>query len=133
MLLAIAGCKKTPDKPAGPPGPEVKLSSGLVYQVLVPGDGDEARKGEKVTVHNTGTLTDGTVFDSSIPRDQPFSFRLGAGQVITGWDEGVAGMKEGEKRELTIPPDLGYGSSGAPPKIPPNATLVFEVELVDVR
>jgi len=98
----------------------------------VVGEGAEAKSGDTVTVHYTGWLTDGTKFDSSVDRGQPFQFRLGIGQVIRGWDEGVAGMKIGGKRKLTIPPDMGYGQRGAGALIPPNATLVFEVELLGV-
>ncbi|MEI6223403.1 MAG: FKBP-type peptidyl-prolyl cis-trans isomerase [Deltaproteobacteria bacterium] len=98
---------------------------------LVTGKGPEAVRGKSVQVHYTGWLLDGTKFDSSVGGD-PFSFRLGAGEVIEGWDLGVAGMKVGGKRKLTLHPDLGYGPRGAPPVIPPNATLVFEVELLGV-
>jgi FKBP-type peptidyl-prolyl cis-trans isomerase FkpA len=94
------------------------------------GDGDEAVAGQTVEVHYTGWLTDGTKFDSSLDRDQTFSFKLGAGQVIAGWDQGVAGMKIGGARKLTIPPEMGYGERGAGGVIPPNATLVFKVELI---
>lgn len=106
--------------------------SGLVIEELEVGTGDEARAGREVTVHYTGWLTDGTKFDSSVDRAQPFSFPLGAGHVIKGWDEGVSGMKVGGKRKLTIPASLGYGARGASGVIPPNATLVFEVELLRV-
>ena len=99
---------------------------------LVQGKGPEAIRGKTVEVHYTGWLTDGSKFDSSHDRSEPFSFRLGAGEVIEGWDRGVAGMKVGGKRKLTLPPELGYGAAGAPPDIPPNATLVFEVELLAV-
>jgi FKBP-type peptidyl-prolyl cis-trans isomerase len=99
---------------------------------LVQGKGPEAVRGKTVEVHYTGWLTDGKKFDSSVDRGEPFSFRLGAGEVIEGWDRGVAGMKVGGKRKLTLPPELGYGARGAPPAIPPNATLVFEVELLSV-
>jgi len=92
-----------------------------------------AETGKTVKVHYTGTLTDGTKFDSSLDRGEPFTFQLGAGRVIKGWDEGVKGMRVGGKRKLTIPPDMGYGETGSPPKIPPNATLVFEIELLDVQ
>ena len=102
----------------------------LLIEDLVEGDGLTAAKGHKVTVHYTGWLTDGTKFDSSVDRGQPFSFDLGRGRVIKGWDRGVAGMKIGGKRKLTIPPELGYGSRGAGAAIPPGATLVFEVELL---
>ena len=108
-------------------------ASGLTYQYLAVGEGEEAVKGMQVTVHYTGWLTDGTKFDSSKDRDEPFDFPLGAGHVIKGWDEGVAGMKVGGTRKLTIPPSLGYGSRGAGGVIPPNATLVFDVELLGVE
>jgi peptidylprolyl isomerase/FKBP-type peptidyl-prolyl cis-trans isomerase FkpA len=98
---------------------------------LVTGKGPEAVRGKSVQVHYTGWLLDGTRFDSSVG-GEPFTFRLGAGEVIEGWDRGVAGMKVGGRRKLTLPPDLGYGAGGAPPDIPPNATLVFEVELLGV-
>ncbi|ATB43942.1 FKBP-type peptidyl-prolyl cis-trans isomerase [Cystobacter fuscus] len=97
------------------------------------GTGTEAVAGKTVTVHYVGTLTNGSKFDSSRDRKEGFTFRLGAGQVIKGWDQGVAGMKIGGVRKLTIPPDLGYGARGFPPVIPPNSTLLFEVELLDVR
>ena len=104
--------------------------SGLEIEDQIVGDGDEATAGQTVEVHYTGWLTDGTKFDSSHDRDQTFSFKLGGGQVIAGWDQGVAGMKIGGTRKLTIPADLGYGERGAGGVIPPNATLVFKVELV---
>ena len=106
--------------------------SGLKFEELNLGTGDVAAKGNKVSVHYTGWLTDGTKFDSSVDRKQPFDFTLGQGMVIQGWDEGVAGMQVGGKRKLTIPPQLGYGAQGAGGVIPPNATLVFEVELLAI-
>ena len=106
--------------------------SGLIILDVLEGEGDEANAGQTVTVNYTGTLEDGTQFDTSIGR-APFSFPLGAGRVIKGWDEGVAGMKVGGKRKLTIPPELGYGSRGAGNVIPANATLLFEVELLKVN
>ena len=97
------------------------------------GTGAEAKAGQTVTVHYVGTLTNGSKFDSSRDRNQGFTFRLGAGQVIQGWDKGVAGMKVGGLRKLTIPPEMGYGARGYPPVIPPQSTLLFEVELLEVR
>jgi FKBP-type peptidyl-prolyl cis-trans isomerase len=107
--------------------------SELIIEDLVVGNGATATAGQTVSVHYTGWLTDGKKFDSSVDRNDPFEFRLGAGQVIAGWDQGVAGMKIGGKRKLTIPPNLGYGERGAGGVIPPNATLVFEVELLGLR
>ena len=110
----------------------ITTASGLVYEEITVGAGAEAAHGLRVTVHYTGWLTDGTKFDSSKDRDDPFEFHLGQGQVIAGWDEGVTGMKVGGTRKLTIPPQLGYGARGAGGVIPPDATLVFEVELLAV-
>ena len=111
---------------------EKMTDSGLKYMDLVEGEGSTAQAGQTVSVHYTGWLTDGTKFDSSLDRNAPFNFPLGGGRVIRGWDEGVQGMKVGGKRKLTIPPHLGYGSMGAGGVIPPNATLVFEVELLGI-
>jgi peptidylprolyl isomerase len=107
--------------------------SGLQYSDDHPGSGAAAKVGDTVEVHYTGTLKDGTKFDSSRDRGRPFSFHLGAGRVIKGWDEGVAGMKVGGKRTLVIPANLGYGARGAPNLIPPNAELRFEVELLTIK
>ena len=123
--------KKTNTATGG--GNMITTQSGLQYQDLVAGAGAEAVAGKSVTVHYTGTLQDGSQFDSSVDRNQPFSFILGAGQVIPGWDEGVAGMKVGGKRKLVIPPGLAYGAQGYPPVIPANATLTFDVELLEVK
>lgn len=112
---------------------EVTTESGLKYDDLVEGKGDAARAGQTVAVHYTGWLTGGKKFDSSKDRGDPFSFTLGKGGVIKGWDEGVQGMKIGGTRKLTIPPQLGYGARGAAGVIPPNATLIFEVELLGIR
>lgn len=108
-------------------------ASGLIYEELTAGTGATATPGQTVVVHYTGWLADGTQFDSSKGRNDPFEFRLGAGQVIRGWDEGVAGMSVGGKRLLTIPPQLGYGARGAGGVIPPDAVLLFEVELLKIR
>jgi peptidylprolyl isomerase len=111
----------------------VTTPSGLQYIDLVEGKGRQAEVGDTAIVHYTGWLTDGTKFDSSVDRKEPFSFRVGAGQVIKGWDEGVGTMKIGGKRKLIVPSQLGYGSRGAGGVIPPNATLTFDVELLDLR
>jgi FKBP-type peptidyl-prolyl cis-trans isomerase FkpA len=111
---------------------ERMTDSGLKYEDLSIGDGDAAAAGQRVSVHYTGWLADGRKFDSSIDRDEPFTFALGGGVVIRGWDEGVAGMRVGGRRRLTVPAHLGYGARGAGGVIPPNATLVFEIELLDI-
>jgi FKBP-type peptidyl-prolyl cis-trans isomerase len=104
----------------------------MKIEKITSGDGASPKHGDTVTVHYTGWLTDGAKFDSSVDRDEPFVFVLGTGQVIQGWDEGVAAMRVGDKARLTIPPDLAYGEAGYPGAIPPNATLVFEVELLSI-
>ena len=111
---------------------EITTASGLVYEDTVVGEGAEAKAGHQVSVHYTGWLTNGSKFDSSKDRNDPFVFSLGAGMVIRGWDEGVAGMKVGGARTLIIPAELGYGARGAGGVIPPNATLKFDVELLGV-
>jgi peptidylprolyl isomerase len=108
-------------------------ASGLQYKDTQIGSGDEATPGKMVSVHYTGWLQNGVKFDSSLDRGQPFTLNVGVGQVIPGWDEGLVGMKVGGKRLLVIPPELGYGAAGSPPVIPPNATLIFEVELLEVK
>lgn len=110
----------------------VTTSSGLIIEDLVVGEGETAKAGQQVSVHYTGWLTDGRKFDSSVDRNEPFEFPLGKRWVIAGWDEGVQGMQVGGTRKLTIPPNLGYGAQGAGGVIPPNATLVFEVQLLAV-
>jgi FKBP-type peptidyl-prolyl cis-trans isomerase len=148
-LMGASGCTKK-DAPSGETtttttttttaAPATTQGNGTVtapvtelkIEELKAGTGAEAKAGQQVSVHYTGWLTDGKKFDSSLDRGQPFKFMLGAGQVIPGWDKGVAGMKVGGKRKLTIPPQMGYGERGAGGVIPPNATLVFEVELLGV-
>jgi FKBP-type peptidyl-prolyl cis-trans isomerase FkpA len=133
-----SGCAEAPENEETAPPPPIDLEgenmtttpSGLQYEDLVEGKGATAEKGDRVSVHYTGWLTDGTKFDSSVDRGDPLEFILGRGSVIQGWDEGVAGMQVGGKRKLLIPPELGYGPRGAGRVIPPNATLVFEVELL---
>lgn len=136
LIAACARTEKAEETSQGEEtsdAPEVASATGLKHQDLKVGDGPEAVSGKTVEVHYTGWLEDGTKFDSSLDRGEPFSFRLGAGEVIEGWDQGVAGMKVGGKRKLTIPPELGYGQEGAGGVIPPGATLVFEVQLLGVR
>ena len=111
---------------------EKMTDTGLKYEDLTVGEGESAKAGRTVLVHYTGWLLDGAKFDSSLDRHDPFSFPLGGGRVIRGWDEGVQGMKVGGRRRLTIPPQLGYGAAGAGGVIPPNAILVFEVELLEL-
>jgi FKBP-type peptidyl-prolyl cis-trans isomerase len=131
VMMASAPAQNSggPTKVTGKP---TKTPDGLEYWDIKEGTGAVAKSGDKVKVHYTGWLTDGKKFDSSKDRDDPFEFPLGAGRVIKGWDEGVQGMKVGGKRKLTIPSALGYGARGAGGVIPPNATLVFEVELLGV-
>ena len=141
LLVAAFGCGNN-DKPNAAHAPSTSspmkvsgqpttTSSGLQYWDIVVGTGATAAPGNTVKVHYSGFLTNGTKFDSSRDRGEPFSFPLGAGQVIKGWDEGVPGMKVGGQRQLRIPPQLGYGAAGAGGAIPPNATLIFDVELLD--
>ncbi len=125
LLIFLVGCTAS--------NQDVFNMEGMKIEILKKGTGAEAKRGDTVIVHYTGTFTDGRKFDSSVDRDEPFTFKLGAGQVIQGWDKGVAGMKVGEKRKLTIPPELAYGSRGAGGIIPPDATLVFEVELLGIE
>jgi FKBP-type peptidyl-prolyl cis-trans isomerase len=136
-LAAAPVAAETPATDAGKPAAAeektVTTASGLRYVELKVGEGAEAKAGDRVQVHYTGWLEDGTKFDSSVDRGTPFAFPLGAGRVIKGWDEGVAGMKVGGKRKLVIPADLGYGARGAGGVIPPGATLLFEVELLEVN
>ena len=116
-----------------PVGTEVTTATGLKYIDEVVGTGASPQPGKTVTVHYTGKLQDGTIFDSSVDKGQPMTYVIGGTPMIKGWDEGVMTMKPGGKRRLIIPPQLGYGAQGRPPRIPPNATLYFEMELLDVK
>lgn len=127
MLALLAGCSISSSTPN-----MAKTDSGLQYEILTKGEGKVANKGDAVKVHYTGWLEDGTKFDSSVDLGTPYQFVIGAGMVIRGWDEGIEGMMTGEKRKLTIPAEMGYGEYGAPPVIPGGATLIFDVELVEV-
>ena len=133
VLFADAGSGGAAGGPPSVSGQSMFTPSGLEYVDVVQGTGPVAAAGQRVSVHYTGWLTNGTKFDSSGDRGQPFDFPLGGGQVIRGWDEGVVGMRVGGKRRLIIPPDLGYGARGAGGVIPPNATLIFDVELLGAR
>jgi FKBP-type peptidyl-prolyl cis-trans isomerase len=141
FALAQSGTTKKAAAPARPntnapikvTGDGVKTESGLQYWDIKVGTGDVAQKGHHVSVHYTGWLTTGKKFDSSVDAGKPFDFRLGNGDVIKGWDEGVAGMKVGGKRQLRIPPALAYGAAGYPPVIPANSTLIFDVQLMGVQ
>jgi len=123
ITLVLAGCERS----------HFVTSSGVTVDVIVQGNGPQPQKGQVVTVHYTGWLTDSTKFDSSVDRGKPFTYQFGVGQVIQGWDDGVGTMKVGGKSRFTIPPELGYGRRGAGDAIPPNATLIFEVELLGVK
>lgn len=135
VAVAVAGAAYLLAPSAGGPssGDEVTTASGLRYTDIEVGTGPSPQAGQTAVVHYTGTLQDGTKFDSSHDRGQPFEFPLGRGRVIRGWDEGVATMRVGGRRRLVIPSSLGYGERGSPPKIPGGATLIFDVELLDVR
>ena len=148
LMIFTSGCSSTPAVEQKKDVPEAKekvvvektapvvhetRADGLVINDLTVGTGEEALPGKLVTVHYVGTLTDGKKFDSSVDRNEPFQFPLGVGRVIRGWDEGVKGMKVGGKRKLTIPPEMAYGKRGAGAVIPPNSTLLFDVELLKVN
>lgn len=131
LVLLLSSCSK--NGPTKVSGPGTTTASGLQYWDITTGNGATAESGKQVSVQYTGWLTDGTKFDSSVDRNQPINFTLGVGQVIKGWDEGVSGMKVGGKRQLHIPPGLAYGSRGFGDSIPPNSTLIFDVELLGVK
>ena len=130
LALILSACAQTPTKVTGAP---TKTPSGLEYWDIKMGAGAVAQAGKDVKVDYTVWLTTGKKVDSSVGTGRPFDFMLGAGQVIKGWDEGIAGMKVGGKRQLRIPPDLAYGAAGHPPGVPPNSTLIFDVQLIEVK
>lgn len=142
LVCILLGCGGSSDVPSDPPAAPADISedqytvadNGLKYYDLKAGTGAEAQKGKNITVHYTGWLTSGKIFDSSIIKKKPFTIKpLGGGQVIKGWDEGIVGMRVGGHRQLVIPSDLAYGPAGYPGAIPPNATLIFEVYLLEVQ
>lgn len=130
MNFSLSGCAQTASQDSEG---YITTDSGLQYKEVAVGEGEMAKAGNTLSMHYTGRLTDGTKFDSSVDRGEPFSFTLGVGQVIAGWDEGVAGMRVGGKRELVIPYKLAYGEDGIPGVIPEKATLVFDVELLEIE
>jgi FKBP-type peptidyl-prolyl cis-trans isomerase len=141
LLAAVAVAQPAAAKPKTPStnaptkvtGDGLKTDSGLQYWEIRVGPGEVAKEGSHVRVHYTGWLTTGKKFDSSVDAGKPFDFTIGNGEVIKGWEEGVAGMKVGGKRQLRIPPELAYGAEGYPPTIPPNATLIFDIQLLGVQ
>lgn len=133
MVLAFSGCGKKEELPAGPGVTVAEKKDEFKIEDVKVGDGAEAKENSAVKVHYTGTLKNGKKFDSSRDRDAPFEFTIGLGQVIKGWEKGVVGMKVGGRRKLTIPYDLAYGEEGKPPDIPPRATLLFDIELLEVK
>lgn len=134
IILRSGGTSSpTGDVPRAGPDGVVTTASGLKYIDEVVGRGETPRPGQAVTVHYTGTLENGTKFDSSVDKGQPYTFKISTGVVIPGWDEGILTMNVGGKRRLIVPPRLGYGAQGRPPAIPPNSTLIFEVELLGVK
>ena len=137
FVLAQSAARKSAapntNAPAKVTGDGTKTPSGLIYWDIRVGNGEVAKEGSRVRVHYTGWLTNGKKFDSSVDAGKPFDFTIGNGEVIQGWEEGIAGMRVGGKRQLRIPPTLGYGAEGSPPVIPPNATLIFDVQLLGVQ
>ncbi len=133
LLSCVPACDRKDEPPPGPGSSVKQVRDEFKIDDVKVGTGAEAKDGSTVKVHYTGTLKDGTKFDSSRDKGQPFEFTIGSGQVIKGWDKGVVGMKVGGQRKLTIPYDLAYGEEGKPPSIPPRATLLFDIELLEVK